>query len=122
MKEDRVYALGHCSAYIAYVQSLYAERVGRPRVSVNSEILLHVHEPWHVPGDEVENLLQVYDLSFCVALNSVQYNKMACMFFWKLFLFNLLHVVFVYRILHPEEIRAPLSSLPPSVTAHKALK
>jgi hypothetical protein len=74
----------HCSAYLTCrLQGLYAERVGRPRVSVNSEILLHVHEPLHVhvSGD---NLLQV--LWFVILCGSE--FRWRPMFFLKTFLVN----------------------------------
>jgi hypothetical protein len=88
----------HCCAYIACVQSLYAERVGRPRV-VNSYILLHVHEPWHVSGGmRLIIYFRFYDryihvISFTYICHFVslwiQFNttKWRPMFFGKLFLF-----------------------------------
>jgi hypothetical protein len=64
----------HCCAYIAYVQSLYAEHVGRSRLCLS-------HDMCQVM---TLTIYFQYDLSFCVALNTVQYYKMAPYVFWKL--------------------------------------
>jgi hypothetical protein len=87
---DRAYALTLlCIHNRSRLHSLYAERVGRPRV-VNCMCMSH--DMSQVMRLTIMMIYPCYfihlHLSFCVALNSVQYCKMAPYVFLKTFLVN----------------------------------
>jgi hypothetical protein len=90
----------HCSAYIAYVQCLYASLTWVTCwQALSYEFLNSVACAWASDMCQVVRLtiyFKFYDdipmlfHSLCVALNSVQYYKMAASYvFWKLFLLSL---------------------------------